>query len=113
MHRMFMHRRRHQCSTCCDRRSDPRASEARYISRHFEDLHGAFHPPFAFLSSEQSSTNNTTSMKFLYYVSATLAGLNFALAKTHHVGLEPIPPSWVAKLNTVVRYTLALMVNWP
>ncbi len=82
---------------------DPKASKARYISGHFEGLHGAFHPLFAFLSSEQSSTNNTISMKFLYYVSATLAGLNFALAKTHLVGLEPILPSCVAKLSTVVR----------
>ncbi len=85
---------------------DPRASEARYISGHFEGLHGAFHPLFAFLSSEPSSTNNTNntiSMKFLYYVSATLAGLNFALAKTHLVGLESILPLCVAKFSTVVR----------
>ncbi len=37
-------------------------------------------------------------MKFLYYASATLAGLSFAFAKTHHVGLSIPGLSCIASL---------------
>ena len=51
-------------------------------------------------------------MKFLYCLSATLAGLSFALAKTHHVCLNPVPGLLcAADLSIVVRYPLDLIVN--